>query len=58
MSLCLHLCKLGAEDRLFLGGAVGEFARDFDLDPAAILASTFYKIAPASCRPYGNMYAY
>jgi glutamate synthase domain-containing protein 3 len=54
----LHLCELNAEDHLFLASAIGEFAADFGRDPEAMLTGHFHKIAPASCRPYGSMYAY
>ncbi len=35
-----------------------DFCQSFDLDLKAILGEKFYKIAPATHRPYGNMYAY
>ncbi len=35
---------------------VAEFAREFDEDPTRIMDAEFYKVAPFSHRPYGNMY--
>jgi glutamate synthase domain-containing protein 3 len=54
----LCLCPLAAEDQRFVAECVREFAEDFGKDAEAILAGKFSKVSPASCRPYGGMYAY
>jgi len=42
----------------YLEELVFDFARDFDLDANEIMAEPFFKYAPKSHRPYGNLYAY
>ncbi len=47
-----------AEDMKAIRSYLKEFCQTFDLDLKDILGEKFYKIAPATHRPYGNMYAY
>jgi len=47
-----------AEDMKVIRPHLKDFCQTFDLDLKEILTEKFYKVAPATHRPYGNMYAY
>ena len=45
-------------DREELSDCIRSFAEDYSLDLESIMDGTFYKVFPATHRPYGSMYAY
>lgn len=54
----LHMEEIDEKDRAFLKPCLAEYTKDLSIDGNGLLDAPFFKIAPASHRPYGSMYAY
>jgi hypothetical protein len=46
------------EQKAMIKPILEDFAKQFDLDPAPLVAADYTRIAPASARPFANKYTW
>ncbi len=54
----LQMEEIDENDRAFLEPCLEEYTKDLSINGSGLIDAPFIKVAPASHRPYGSMYAY